>query len=100
MYMLGYPLLTLVNITSSLLYLYSIIIIAVVIISWVNADPYNPIVRLLNNLTEPVFAKVRKRLPTTMGGLDLTPIIVLIVIQFISGGILPIISRWAHEMIN
>ena len=59
-------------------------IIIQVILSWVNPDPYNPIVRALRSLTEPVFDKVRRLIPFVMiGGLDLSPIAVLLGIKFV-----------------
>jgi YggT family protein len=62
---------------------YMWIIIARAVLSWVNPDPYNPIVRVIHNLTEPVLYQVRRRLPATFGGLDLSPVIVLMAIMFL-----------------
>ncbi len=68
----------------TLLTLYFWIVIISAVLSWVNPDPYNPIVRTLYSLTEPVFNKVRRWLPFTMiGGIDLSPIVVLLAIQFL-----------------
>jgi YggT family protein len=50
------------------------------VISWVNPDPYNPIVRFLYNATEPVFSRIRRILPLQFGGMDFTPIALLILI--------------------
>lgn len=62
-------------------YMWVVIISAV--LSWVNPDPYNPIVRFLRNLTEPVFWRVRKLVPfAVVGGLDLTPVLVIFAIYF------------------
>jgi YggT family protein len=54
-----------------------------VLLSWVQPDPYNPIVRTLYAMTEPVFDWVREHLPVFFGGLDLSPIVVIIAIQFV-----------------
>ena len=62
------------------LYMWVIIIRAV--ISWVNPDPYNPIVQFLYSATEPVLSRVRQKMPAT-GGIDLSPIIVLMIILFL-----------------
>lgn len=62
--------------------IYMYIIIARAIISWVNPDPYNPIVSFLYRATEPVLYRVRRILPN-MGGLDLSPLIVLLTIFFL-----------------
>ena len=61
---------------------YMYILIARAIISWVNPDPYNPIVNFLNRATEPVLYRVRRVLPD-MGGLDLSPLLVLLAIFFL-----------------
>ncbi|MBU1055205.1 MAG: YggT family protein [Proteobacteria bacterium] len=61
---------------------YMWIIIARAILSWVNPDPYNQIVRFIHNVTEPVLDPIRSRIPH-MGGLDLAPIIVILAIVFL-----------------
>ncbi|WP_295148057.1 YggT family protein [uncultured Campylobacter sp.] len=58
------------------------IIIAAALISWVRPDPYNQIVQLLYRLTEPVYERLRRLVPTIVGGVDLAPIIVLLALQF------------------
>lgn len=77
-----------------ILELYSYVIIAAALISWVSPDPRNPIVQFLHRITEPVLAPVRRMLPPwKTGGLDLSPIIVLLAIQFIERVILPLVAR-------
>ncbi|MBI4966419.1 MAG: YggT family protein [Desulfomonile tiedjei] len=63
--------------------IYMWIIIIAALISWVNPDPYNPIVRFLYSVTEPVFGIVRRHLPLPAMGIDFSPIIVLLVIVFL-----------------
>jgi YggT family protein len=58
------------------------IIIIRAILSWVNPDPYNPIVRFLHQITEPVLNPIRRRLPF-MGGVDISPIVVIFAIIFL-----------------
>lgn len=62
--------------------IYMWIIIGRALISWVNPDPYNPIVRFLYKATEPLLYRVRRVLPV-MGGLDLSPLVVLLAIMFL-----------------
>ena len=64
------------------LYAYMWIIIARAILSWVNPDPYNPIVQFLYKATEPLLHKIRRILPN-MGGIDISPIVVLVAIMFL-----------------
>jgi YggT family protein len=63
--------------------LYMYIVIARALISWVNPDPYNPIVRFLNSITEPVLFRIRRKLPLFFGGMDFSPIVVILAIIFI-----------------
>jgi YggT family protein len=63
--------------------LYELIIFVRVILSWVNADPYNQIVRFIYNITEPVLAPIRQLLPTERIGIDFSPLIVILIIQLI-----------------
>ena len=59
------------------------IIIARAVLSWVNPDPYNPIVRFIHNVTEPVFYRLRRFLPLSFGGMDFSPIVVILGIIFL-----------------
>jgi YggT family protein len=68
---------------SGLLQIYFWIVIIAALLSWVQPDPYNPIVRALYGMTEPVFDWIREHLPVYFGGLDLSPIVILIAIQFV-----------------
>jgi YggT family protein len=77
-----------------LLQVYWWIIVAAALISWVSPDPRNPFVMFLRQVTEPVLAPVRRLVPPwKTGGLDLSPVVVLIAIQFVDwvilGDILP-----------
>jgi len=63
--------------------LYMWIIIARAVISWVNPDPYNPIVTFLYRITEPVLAPVRRWLPFRNMGIDISPIIIIMAIIFL-----------------
>ncbi len=59
------------------------IIIIRALLSWVNPDPYNPIVRFLNSITEPVLYRVRQLIPMSGVGIDFSPIIVILAIIFL-----------------
>ena len=74
--------------------LYSWVIIAAALITWVSPDPRNPIVLFLRQVTEPVLAPVRRLLPPwKTGGLDFSPLIVILAIQFVERVILPGLLR-------
>jgi len=59
------------------------LIVARAVLSWVNPDPYNPIVRFIHNVTEPVLHRVREKIPVDFGGIDFAPIIVFLAIIFL-----------------
>jgi len=73
----------LATVVDYLLWIYLWIVIARALISWVNPDPYNPIVRFLYGATEPVLYRLRRALPLYAGGIDFSPIVVFIAILFL-----------------
>lgn len=83
MFVIANFLIALAQVLDFLLWAYLWILIARVVISWIDADPYNPIVRFIFNLTEPVLEKVRERLPILASGFDLSPIVASLAIWFI-----------------
>ncbi len=66
-----------------LLEAYKWIIIVSALISWVNPDPYNPIVRFLYSVTEPVLRPIRRMIGHRLGPIDISPIIVILAIIFL-----------------
>jgi YggT family protein len=82
MFVLGNFLGAIAGVLDIVLTIYMWIVIISALISWVNPDPYNPIVRFLFSVTEPVFATVRRLLPFPNMGIDFSPIIVLLIIVF------------------
>ncbi len=69
---------------SNLLGLYWWLVVAAVVLSWVSPDPYNPIVRFIRSVTEPVLSRVRRALPFLyLSGIDLSPIVVLLGVEFL-----------------
>ncbi len=73
----------LAQILDMVLSIYMWLIIGRAILSWVNPDPYNSIVRFLYNVTEPVLGFFRRTFPLVYGGLDLAPLVVLLIIYFL-----------------
>lgn len=63
--------------------IYFWIVVAGAVLSWVSPDPYNPIVRFIHRATEPLYYQIRKRLPVNLGGLDISPVIVILGIFFL-----------------
>jgi YggT family protein len=91
-------LVALAQVLNLVLTLYMWIIIARALLSWVNPDPYNPIVRFLYNVTEPVLAWLRQRLPLVYSGLDLSPLLVLLVIVFLKNFLITTLLDLANRI--
>jgi YggT family protein len=71
------------SIIISLLNVYIWVIIISALLSFVNPDPYNPIVQFLYRITEPAYKVVRKNIKTDFGGLDLAPLFIIIGLQIL-----------------
>ena len=82
-FILGNLLQATAQILNIVLQLYMWIIIVRALLSWVNPDPYNPIVQFLNSITEPVLYRVRQLIPMSGMGIDFSPIIVILAIVFL-----------------
>ena len=76
------------------------IVIARAVLSWVNPDPYNPLVRFIHNLTEPVLIQIRKRIPVYFGGIDISPIIVFLAIIFLQKFLVGSLSGMAQVLLS
>lgn len=83
MFVVGNFIVALAKIIDLVLNIYIWIIIFRAVISWVNADPYNPIVNFLYRATEPVLRPIRRLLPFGSAGLDVSPVIVILIIYFL-----------------
>jgi YggT family protein len=95
MFVFGNFLIAAARILDVVLTAYMWIIIIRAILSWVNPDPYNPIVRVLYQITEPVLARVRALIPLRGMGIDLSPLIVLLAIMFLQSFLVPSLIQLA-----
>ena len=77
---------------------YIYIIVARAIISWVNPDPYNPIVRFLHNATDPLLYRIRRFLPLQLGGIDFSPIVLLFGLYLLQRIIIVLLTRLAYSL--
>lgn len=82
MAILGNLIIVIANILYIALTIYSFIIIVSALVSWVNPDPYNPIVRFLYKVTEPILRPIRRLIPFRLP-VDISPLILLLLIYFI-----------------
>ena len=76
-------LLGMAKVLDMLLWFYMWVLIARIVISWVNADPYNPIVRAIISVTEPLLYRIRRSLPVYGGGIDFSPLVVFAGLYFL-----------------
>lgn len=85
MSILGTIFIALAKVFSLIIGIYTFIVAGAVIVSWVRADPYNPIVNFLYQVTEPVFSRFRRFLPSFLyrTGIDWTPMLVIIILIFL-----------------
>jgi YggT family protein len=97
MFVMGNVLHGLATILDSVLWLYMWIIIARALISWVNPDPWNPIVQFLERVTEPVLSPIRRWVGWRMG-IDLSPIIAILIITFLQIALVKTLNDLAHHM--
>jgi YggT family protein len=98
MFMISNFLFALAKLINFVLSAYIWIIIGRAIISWVNPDPYNPIVRFLYEVTEPVLSRIRRYIPAFAGGIDFSPMIVILVIIFLQSFLVPTIQQLAATL--
>ena len=98
MYVISNFLVAIAKILNIGLSLYMWIIIGRAIISWVNPDPYNPIVKFLNAVTEPVLYPIRKKIPINLGGIDFSPILVILAIIFLQSFLVKTLMQMAASI--
>ena len=74
------------------------IVIARAVLSWVSPDPYNPIVRFIHQVTEPVLYQIRRRIPVSFGGIDFSPILVFLAIIFLQQFVVNSLLKMAQTL--
>ena len=84
-------LIKLMSLVSWLLSIYIWIVIIRAVLSWVRPDPYNPIVRFISGLVDPVTYHISKIIPTRVGMVDLSPLILIVIIQLIQSYLIPVL---------
>ena len=78
--------------------LYMWLIIARALISWVNPDPYNPVVQFLNKVTEPVLYPIRRMMGTFSIGIDVSPLIAIFIIYFLQNFLVASLHQLARQL--
>ncbi len=98
MYIFGNIIIGLAKVLEVLLNIYMWVIIIRALISWVNPDPYNPIVQFLQKVTEPVLRPLRRLAPTYRIGIDLSPLIAILIIYFIQIALVQTLYRLGRSI--
>lgn len=98
MFVFGDLIIAVAKIADTLLEIYKWVIIIAALISWVNPDPYNPIVRFLYSVTEPVFRPIRRLIGHRLGPIDISPIIVILAIIFLQSFLVRILIKTGYNL--
>lgn len=99
MFMLGYFLQALAGVVHVLLMAIMLVVIARAVLSWVSPDPYNPVVRVIIQLSEPLLYPIRRRLPV-FGGMDISPMLLILVAVFLDNFLVPSLQRIALNLLS
>ena len=99
MYIVGYFLMAAAKVIDVVLLFFMWVVIIRAVLSWVNPDPYNVIVRFIHNVTEPVLHPIRSKLPIHFGGIDFSPIVVFLAIIFLRTFLVNSLLRVAASLV-
>jgi len=91
-------LIAIAKILDILLSIYMWIIIISALMSWVNPDPYNPIVRFLHAVTEPVLGPIRRLIGFRLGVIDISPMVVILAILFVKSFVIQSLIEFAYKL--
>jgi YggT family protein len=97
MFVLGNLLGAVAQILHMIVSLYIWVVIIAALISWVNPDPYNPVVRFLRGATEPLLYRIRRFLPVA-GGIDFSPLVLILLLYFADMFVVKTLSEIAYKM--
>lgn len=96
MFVFGNLFIAIARMLDILLEAYKWIIIVSALLSWVSPDPYNPIVRFLYSVTEPVLRPIRRLIGYSLGPIDISPIIVILVIIFLQSFLVQTLIKFGY----
>ena len=99
MFIIGYFLLAVAKVLDLVLIAFMFVVIARAVLSWVNPDPFNPIVRFIHNVTEPILYPIRTKVPVHFGGIDLSPILVFLGVIFLRTFLVSSLHRMGQALV-
>jgi len=99
---IGYLFIALAKMLHLIINIYTFIVVIAVIISWLRPDPYNPIVRMIHQITDPVLGRIRKWMPRALfrTGFDFSPIIVLLLLILIDTVVTNLLMDFGHSFFS
>ncbi|MFY9398687.1 MAG: YggT family protein [Desulfomonilia bacterium] len=100
MYGVSNPLTVIGQLLHAGLMIYLWIIIIGALISWVNPDPFNPVVRFLRRVTDPLFIQLRRYVPLIAGGIDFSPILAIALVYFLDASVVPMLIEQGNILAN
>jgi YggT family protein len=98
LFIAGYFIIAVARILDGLLFAYMWVVIIRALLSWVRPDPYNPIVRFINGIVNPVSYRISRVIPTRIGMMDVSPIILLLIIEFLRYFLTPVLMRIGMQL--
>ena len=98
MFVMGNFLGAIARLLDLVLWAYMWLIIIRALLSWVNPDPWNPVVQFLTRVTEPVLAPIRRRVPSWRMGIDLSPLVAILAIYFVQWFLVDTLKDMAWRM--
>ena len=98
MFVMGNLLGAVARILDLVLWAYMWLIIIRALLSWVNPDPWNPVVQFLTRVTEPVLGPIRRRVPSWRMGIDLSPLVAILAIYFVQWFLVDTLKDMAWRM--
>lgn len=98
MFVFGNLVLGVAHVLDILLTIYIWVIIISAIISWVNPDPYNPIVKFLRGVTEPAYRPIRRFIGLRLGIIDISPMVVILGIILIKHFFITSLIELAYKL--
>jgi YggT family protein len=99
MYIFGYLFLAVATVLDYVLIIFMWIVVARAILSWVSPDPFNPIVRFIYNVSEPVLSRIKRYIPVNFGGIDFSPILVFMGVIFLRIFLVSSLKQFAQALL-
>ena len=99
MFIFGYLFLALATVLDYVLIIFMWIVVARAVLSWVSPDPFNPIVRFINNVSDPVLSRIRRYIPVDFGGIDFSPILVFMGVIFLRIFLVSSLKQFAQALL-